>query len=328
MNWLIKKISLFLQNKLILSILFLILGLISGFLIKSYFNISSQEKTEKHKGKYSYINPLLECFSEKSDSPENYKLQKKIEDLISKKTKEGKVSETSVYFRDLANGPWIGINENEKFTPASLLKVPIMVSYYVIAESDPSILKREILIKANFVDSNIPNIKPENQVVVGKKYIVEKLIENMIIESDNLAANTLLANIPNHILNQTFIDLGLDLPTIEEPENYMTVKNYSSFFRVLYNSSYLSKKYSEKALELLAKTKYQQGLVAGLPANTKISHKFGERKNNDINQLHDCGIIYKENKDYLLCIMTRGDDFTELTETIKDLSKLVYENIK
>lgn len=315
------------EKRFFVYVIVFIIGIFLGLSVEKYIDIKNEtKKTESHNGGYSFINPLLECFSSKSGAPENYKLQKNIEDLISKKIKEKKITEASVYFRDLANGPWIGINENEKFTPASLLKVPIMISYYTLAEKDPDILRMEIEIPKSYDDKNIPNIKPEKKVEIGKKYTIQELIENMIIESDNLAANTLLSNLPENVLSKTFTDLGLDLPTIEKPDNYMTVKDYSSFFRVLYNASYLDKYYSEKSLELLSKTKYTEGLVAGLPTNTKASHKFGERRNDDIDQLHDCGIIYKSNKDYLLCVMTRGNNFDELSETIKDISKLVYDN--
>lgn len=318
-----------LQNKhILIYVIILIVGLLIGLLTEKYlYNHRETKKTENHEGSNSFINPLLECFSSKSDSPENYKLQTKIEDLITKKIENKNIAEASVYFRDLANGPWIGINENEKFTPASLLKVPVMVTYYTLAETNPEILNQELLIVHDYGDKNIPNIHPKQKIEIGKKYTVQKLIDQMIIESDNVAANALLKNLPEDKLNKTFTDLGLDLPTIEKPDNYMTVKDYASFFRVLYNASYLDKVYSEKALKLLSRATYKEGLVAGLPLNTKISHKFGERKNGDIDQLHDCGIIYKENKDYLLCVMTRGDNFNELTKTIKDISELVYYNV-
>jgi len=58
----------------------------------------------------------------------------------------------------------------------------------------------------------------------------------LIKYSDNLAANILLENIPVEHLNQTYSDLGLAIPDPENPENFMTVTQYSSFFRILYNA--------------------------------------------------------------------------------------------
>ena len=45
----------------------------------------------------------------------------------------------------------------------------------------------------------------------------------------------------------------------------------------------------------------------------------------NIRQLHDCGIIYYPNNTYLLCIMTRGKDFKQLESVIAGISKTVYE---
>lgn len=303
----------------------LISGLIIGLLISLLFDYQPSTKTEIHETGYPYISPLLECFSEKSDSPENYKLKQEIKESIASHISNKDITEASLYFRDLANGPWIGINENEKFTPASLLKVPVMITYYRLAEEDPNILKKEILIISDYEDKATPNIAPEIKAEIGKKYNVQTLIDYMIVESDNHATNALIANLPEGSLNETFTDLGLILPTTKTLDDYMTVKDYSSFFRILYNASYLNKYYSEKSLEILSQSKFTAGLVAGLPLNTKVSHKFGERKNGEIDQLHDCGIIY--NKDYLLCIMTRGDNFDNLAKTIEDLSGLVYNNV-
>ena len=325
MNNIMEKVSHY--RLTIYIIISLVVGLIIGLLSNIFFNYQHSTKTEVHETGYSYISPLLECFSEKSDSPENYKLKQKIKDSIAEHISNKDITEASLYFRDLGNGPWIGINEDEKFTPASLLKVPVMITYYRLAEENPDVLKKEILITSDYEDKATPNIVPEKKAEIGKKYNVQTLIEYMIIESDNRATNALISSLPGDSLNKTFTDLGLILPTTKTLDDYMTVKDYSSFFRILYNASYLNKYYSEKSLEILSQSKFTDGLVAGLPFGTKISHKFGERRNGESDQLHDCGIIYKDNKDYLLCVMTRGKNFDNLAKTIKDLSELVYDNV-
>jgi beta-lactamase class A len=309
-------------------LVFIFIGLLIGLIIGVTVGYEkSPDRAERHQSGYSHISPLLECVSNKSDSPNNSKLQNKIEDLISERLDQKKITNASVYFRDLANGPWIGINENEKFTPASLLKVPILITYYKVAETNPAILKEKVLIDNSYQNTTVPNIVSDKKTVSGQTYSIEELLEYMIIESDNQAANTLLNKILGVVFVKTYDDLGLDVPSVETPENYMSVKNYASFFRVLYNASYLDRYYSEKALELLSKSKYKAGLAAGVPSEVEVAHKFGERRNQDVDQLHDCGIIYKQNKDYLLCVMTRGQNFDDLSLTIKDISELVYQNV-
>lgn len=314
--------------KKLLIIFCIIIALIGGFLLGVKYKSSNQpESNELHEGAYSLINPLISCVTSKSESPANSKIEEKLRNIINDNTDKGNINFASVYFRDLANGPWFGINENDKFTPASLLKLPIMITYYKLAEVDPSILSEKIKIE-EFDNLNIiQNITSKNVVEIGKVYTNQELINYMITASDNVAANALLQQIPPEKLDKTFSDLGIEIPTVENPENYMSVKNYATFFRVLYNASYLNKEYSEKALELLSEVEYKKALVAGVPFNTIVAHKFGERKVENLEQLHDCGIIYKNSKPYLLCVMTRGRDFENLSNVIREISASVYFNV-
>ena len=87
---------------------------------------------------------------------------------------------------------------------------------------------------------------------------------------------------------------------------------------------------SEKALELLSKSTFKEGLVSGTLDGVAVAHKFGERTNQlqdgtDLNkELHDCGIIYYPGDPYLLCVMTRGSDFPKLQSAISTVSHLAY----
>lgn len=150
----------------------------------------------------------------------------------------------------------------------------------------------------------------------------------MIIYSDNQAANTLINHIDINILNKIYLDLGIKSPEDGQPENFMSVRDYASFFRILYNASYLNRDMSEQALKILTHSQFNQGLSAGVPTQVPVAHKFGERVILGDKQLHDCGIVYKENMPYLLCIMTRGNDFNKMSSTIREISGLVYSEFK
>ncbi len=116
----------------------------------------------------------------------------------------------------------------------------------------------------------------------------------------------------------------------------MSPKTYSFVFRVLYGATYLSRDSSEKALELLNQTEFTEGIVVGVPDNLPVAHKYGARttqiaaKTNpkeEIKELHDCGIVYYPNHPYLLCVMTQGYDFKTLSNLIKEISSISYEEL-
>jgi len=259
-----------------------------------------------------------------------------IQKVVDEKVKTGQAKQIAVYFRSLNNGPWFGIGEDEAFFPASLLKVPIMIAYYKWTETDSNVLNKEIKYDENLnkVLGNFDNVqyfKSDNPITVGNTYKVEDLIERMIINSDNNAKNLLVLNLdtPERLLN-VYTDLGLaSAPELRGSGDVLSVHEYATFFRILYNASYLSKDLSKKALELLTKSNFKQGLVTRLPEEVKVAHKFGEHQdtNNNYKQLHDCGIIYYPGYPYLICVMTRGNNFEDLTKVLQDVSFGVYQEI-
>lgn len=278
--------------------------------------------------KFPLISPLLFCkYGDGIENTQYTYFRFKVEDYINKLMSQNKTNHVSVYFRDLNNGPWFGINENESFNPSSLLKLPLLISTLKEAEeNDNNLLEKKITYKKSD-SASVQYFKPEKNIELGETYTVTELLERSIIYSDNESSILLYKELGDSSLIRTYSDLGLISPDGKK-DFIMNVKEYSSFFRVLFNSSYISKNNSESALELLTITKFNKGLRAGVSDNITVAHKFGEQisSNGDL-QLHDCGIIYAPKKPYILCVMTRGKDFNELSNIIKNISEIVFTGI-
>ncbi len=277
---------------------------------------------------FTYINPLLECeIAEELDFAELTPFKKDVEKYVGDQITSGDATHISIYFRDLMNGPWMGINEREEFSPSSLLKVPLIMSFYLQSEKDPSLLERKFLYNGTFDIEDNQNITPEETLAVGNEYFGEELIERTIRFSDNNAAKLLSQSMMSEYFFKPYKDLGLKLPVMSNGEYYIRVKDYASFFRVLYNASYLTKTSSEKALSILARSTFNEGLRGGVPSTIPVASKFGERiwENTNEHQMHDCGIVYYPGHPYLLCVMTKGKSFESLEKTISGVSRLIYE---
>lgn len=307
------------------------IGLIFGSIFTAYF--SSHKNFTKYqairqKG-FQYISPLLYCETAPQENDDlTRKLSNELEDYIEEAQSDTFVQNVSVYFRIPDFGDWIGINESERYTPASLLKVPTMMVYYKKANSDPSILSK--LIEFNGNNGNgMENIRPSAEMTKGQSYAVDDLISRMITNSDNSAKDMLGMNIDEEEFAKIFEEVGIGRLDYSQTENFMSVKQYASFFRILYNASYLSRKMSEQALSLLTKVEFNRGLVAGVPEGIKVAHKFGERSYGltNIKQLHDCGIVYSPSYPYILCVMTRGNSFESLQKVIATISSKVYSEV-
>lgn len=316
-------------------IIYILLSFIVGFLI----NFLLHDFTDKHKREsfknqnffesrysedYDFVSPLLECDS--FESSELAYFDEEIKQVSDNLMQNGTIEDISYYFRDLNNGVWIGINEYEKFAPASLMKLPLMISYFKQSEEDPSIFSQAFIFGEEDDNYGKQNIVPEQVMSIGAPYTVPDLIYRMIVFSDNSALRMLLKNSGAFGL-RVFEDLGVDIPESDNDEDFIDVRTYSRFFRVLYNASYLNIQDSNKALEILSETQFKDGLVAGVPSNIVVAHKFGEREKDGIRQLHDCGIVYHPNKPCVICIMTRGKDFDRLESAISEISKKTFESV-
>jgi len=278
---------------------------------------------------FVYINPLLMCGWEDGPiSPQMDSIVRKLSDRIG--TATSGQSNTGVpaglYYRDLTTGKWFGVNEDETFTPGSLLKVPLMVSYLKLAETDPSVLKKTYSFDAASDEVHLQNFKPQHPILAGVPYTVAELLKSMVADSDNNAAQLLSSHADDDLINEIFSMFKYSPPKNVLGQGYLTPRNFTYFLRVLYNATYLDQSSSEQALAIMASSTFADGLRAGLPQDIKVADKFGERELGSNNvELHDCGIVYYPDHPYALCIMTRGTDFDTLEKLIADLSRDVFD---
>lgn len=311
----------------------LAIGIVIGYFLHGNVTKENLIDYSKCQNDYEFVNPRLGCRPPDVIKKHEYTvLVEELRNYIEQESDRKNVSSVSVYFRDLQNGPTFGIREDEVFAPASLLKVPLMITFYDLIEKDPSVLKHQTSYSEviDFIEQDTSDI-PELEK--NKLYPIKELLQRMIIYSDNTSYWLLLRYLDdrygeNTPFNKVMRDLGIVSPR-NTAENTITVKSYASLFRQLYNSSYLSNSSSEKALQLLSETKYKPGIVSGVPHGIDVAHKFGELQGLPDNkqQLHDCGIVYYPGNPYVLCIMTQGESDDRLEDIIKTISEKVYKEV-
>jgi hypothetical protein len=313
------------------------LGFVLGYWVKPTKKVLSTQAIRSHAKKYTFISPLLAVNRADIDTPSPIytALDTSVKKYITDQTSSGGASDVSVYFINYGKSGSFALDENKAYSPASLLKVVVMVAYLKQSDTDPSILTRRLTYNPSIAQTSqsVPFEAP-SMLVVGRAYTVEDLINKMIIDSDNGAMNLLLDNADSKYLNDFYTELGVHGPVEGSSASLYTISatDYSLFFRILYNGTYLSDDTSEKALSILSKSTYADGLIAGLPAGSLVAHKYGEHVNGtadhiDSVELHDCGIAYVKNGPYLLCVMTKGTSLPGLQATIAHISKMIYDDV-
>ena len=318
------------RRKILLFIFFIlvfVMGSLSGVYGWKYYSSC--------KTKFSFINPSLACGTASKFNKSNpIVLKEKLTNFIADKKNAGEASTISVYFRDLEDGPVMGIDEDELFISASLLKLPIVLTFFRLAEDGaPHILDQNILYELgkNAGPPPAQYFIPIKSAVPGSTYSVNELIYYSLVYSDNSAIEilkTYLKNIGNgqDLILGTFKDLGLTEPSSLSTSDIST-RGYASIFRQLFNASYLSNESSEKVLSVLSESQFKSGLTVGVPEGVRVAHKFGEREMGEEKQLHDCGIVYYPGNPYLICVMTRGKNYDTLAHVVGDISKMVYDEM-
>ncbi len=316
-------------------IVFFIVALAIGFSLGILTQLPKRTETEITvcNNKYSFVSKQFGCLQKDTISKKEYSsLVTKLNAFLDANANSSENVTVSIYFRDLHQGPTFGINRDDRFIPASLLKLPLLMGLYNLAENNPDLLHKRIQYQPvkTAVRQVLVEVPPLES---GDYYSVEELVDRMIIYSDNESFNLLQvwisSELPgNDIFVSTLTELGLSYPR-NSVDSTFTAKSYASLFRQLYNSSYLSAAYSEKVLEILSRSVFKNGLAKDLPQNIKIAHKFGIRDGiaNGVVELHDCGIIYFPNNPYVLCVMTRGDNIEELEKIISTVSLMTYKEV-
>ena len=315
-----------------------ILGYFFGMNIqeKRYSNfLNGFKNIRAESDKYSFINPLVGGISPPATDVGIYSdIKEDVFSYLEKEERAGNLYDYSFYFRDFSTGLWFGSNESADFFPASLFKLPIAIAAYKQEETEENHFLEKEVIYTKEIDQINDSVKSnsESNLVVGRAYRVEDLIKIMIIESDNGAKNLVLSVLDKKYLNQLFNIVSL----VDVDSNIYKIssRKYALFLRVLYGSSYLNEDHSETLLKLLTSTTFKQGLVAGVPSNVQIAHKYGtynfeEEVNGvlrSVYQLHDCGIVYHAKNPYVFCLMTKGKDLESLYRIISTISEKIYKN--
>jgi beta-lactamase class A len=317
----------------LLLVIALILAIGAGWYAHKWYIHHYEDHSQRRvnlKG-YEFTSPLLDI-----ELPEGFNVdyephpfKYKIVSFIKEKVDSGQVRNVAVYYRDLHDGPWFGINAKIEFNPASMMKVPVMVAWLKRAEKDRFVLNRKMRYAVSLNTVPRQYTKPARSILPGKSYTVDELLHYMLNYSDNRATSLLYKALSDAELADVLDSMDVN-NNPHDDHNSMTIHGYSGFFRILYNASYLNREMSEKALQLLSLQDFPQGIAAGVPVGIKVAAKFGEivpENSTDEVQLHEFGIVYHPKSHYILGIMTQGGDFDKQAEIIRDISRMVYSEV-
>jgi len=232
--------------------------------------------------------------------------------------------------KDLDTRWEITFNKDTLIPSASLVKMPIMLSCFYAAADGKINLKDSVNLK--FSDK-VAGSRVLGREPAGSSFTVEELLNPMITQSDNAAANTLIDFLGFDTLNVYFKKMGLKNTNIarkmmdfkerrEGRENYTTARDMAYLLEGLYYKKFLNKDVSENCLELLSQQKINDRIPRKLPRGLLVAHKTGLEKY----VCHDAGIVFTRKGNFLICVLAKHDDrFAKLSKKfISDVTLLTY----
>lgn len=301
----------FSNPKFLKKIIYLLLFFCAALSTAAYTGFN---RSLKHVDEFPYIDISRDLIGQEHFISNFKPLRDEFSKIISKYPKK----EITLYFEFLNTGANINIKPELRVWPASLAKIPIALAAMKKVEEGEWELDSELVL---FNQDKNDRFGPLANEATGTRYTIEKLVFEMLSNSDNMAYNMLKRNLTDEEQAELIEATGLE--ELFSPAGQITAKEYSRFFRILYTASYLKRENSQRILEWLDQSPHDDFLESGIPAGLMFPHKIGE--NQRFNLLSDSGIVYVPNRPYLLTVMIAGKDTG--TEADRNEAKMIFREI-
>ena len=213
-----------------------------------------------------------------------------------------------VAVQDLTSGQTLFLQPDEVFAQASTIKIAVLAELYHQAQQGKLKLTDLYTVqKSDLVqDSDIMN-----GLTPGVTSITLRDLATMTVAvSDNSAANILIDRVGMDNVNALLNSLGLththlrrkmmDLKAASEGrENIATPREMMTLLEQLYRGKVLNKEMTNDFFTMLS-THKDSWIPRDLPEGVRAANKPGSLEG----VRNDCGVIFVENRPYILCVMT------------------------
>lgn len=220
-----------------------------------------------------------------------------------------------LYVIDFNNGFSYGVNENEIFQAASLIKLPIIAAMFMEAEEGNLDLEEKYTLKQK---DKLPGAGSLYTKPPGYEITHRNLISLMGKQSDNTAFKICRKILGDGKINEVITKMGMTDTSLEENET--TPYDIGLFFEGLWNGNIVDTLNRDELLDYLTGTIYEDHLAAGVPKEVRVAHKYGR----ELHVVNDAGIIFA-NEPFVVVIMSKGVIEKEADEAFPEIAKTIYD---
>ncbi len=255
-----------------------------------------------------------------------------------KATEKALACRIGLAFKDKHHGLQVEYQAQERFHAASTMKVPVMVEVFRQADRGALSLDDKIVVNPvcrSFLEDTtfVCDAGEYLTARLNEQVSMRKLVEQMIVVSDNLATNLLISKCGYRKINSTMRSLGAhrgyvlrgvqDNPAFEAGlSNRMTAHDLNVLNEAIDRGTAASADACAEMRETLLAQEHDTMVPSKLPKEVRVAHKTGAITATR----HDTGIVYAPFGTWYLTVLMDGlGDEEAGEEAIAKLSRDIYD---
>lgn len=221
-----------------------------------------------------------------------------------------------LYVIDLKTGFSFGVNETQKFEPASLNKLPVIFVAHQMDYEGKIDLDDTYTLKDEDKINGSGSLSKKKE---GTKYTYRELLTLMGKESENTAYGVIKKLVGQENIEVLLRDFGMD--STSQIENFTTPKDTGVFFEKLMSTGLIPNESKNEIISSLTNTIYESHIP--LYISEQVSHKYGR----EVHVVNDAGIVFDANP-YVLVILSSGVVDSEADRMIPEIASRINQMMK
>ena len=228
-----------------------------------------------------------------------------------------------IVVKNLKTGEYYGFNADTSFESGSLYKLWVMAVVYELIEKKKIHLSDTLTKNAAELYKEFDIDAQDQDTSTTISDTVQDALYQMITISDNDSAllltdkvhvNSIQSFLQKNGFSESHVGINGNQPV-------STAKDIAIFLEKLYDGKLGNQDSTDGMITLLKNQKLNEKLPQNLPNNIEIAHKTGEIDD----YTHDAGIVYAQNGNYIIVVLTKSDDTQAANDRISAISQAVYQ---
>ncbi|HLR15230.1 MAG TPA: serine hydrolase [Bacillota bacterium] len=260
-------------------------------------------------------------------------LEKKIEKHISEAG-----GTWGIYIENLTKKETWSHLPDEVFPAASIIKIPIMMAAFEAHHQGKFSMEDTLPLRA---EELVGGAGVFQHMTPGTLVTVYDTIMLMMIQSDNTATNMIIDLVGKENIQKTMTSIGLKdstfynklmtVPCEREGPNEITARDVNTMLKTIATGSYTSVYACEHMIDIMKRQQDDSRLPARLPRSSSgvigaldtwnLAHKTGSISG----VVHDAGILYVQNQEVLITVLSKNVDDYFGQSTIATIGKDLFE---